>query len=131
MPDLDTTIADGDPNHALLHQDANIEVNSLRGRAATLETTVASQASAIATKYTKPAAGIPQADLSAPVQTALNTLGLANFIAVEWTGNTATVRPTDDPTKVVVWIKRDKTLVDPPRDSTHMLVGKDLLLRAF
>lgn len=64
MPDLDTTIADGDPGHALLHQDANTEINSLRGRVLTAEGTISDHTTTLGQKYTKPGTGIPLTDLS-------------------------------------------------------------------
>lgn len=77
MPDLDTTIADGDPNHALLHQDANIEINSLRGRMATAETDITNVEDSVATKYTKPSGGIPASDLD-PAALQSNVVGSLN-----------------------------------------------------
>lgn len=71
MPDQDTTIADGDPGHATLHRDANIEINSLRSRAATLESTVSGHTTSIAAKYTKPAQGIPTSDFDTATQAKL------------------------------------------------------------
>ena len=96
---------------------------------ATVQAADAAQRTANA-KYFKPGAGIPQTDLAASVQGTLNKVGLFNLVRVEWLGDPAVVRPTDDPNVVCMWVKRNPAHSDPPTSSTHMLVNVDILLRA-
>lgn len=63
MPDVDTTIANGDPNHAGLHLEVALEVNSLRARVAKLEADLTALTSTVNAKAGLVASTtIPKAD---------------------------------------------------------------------
>ncbi len=106
-------------------------VNGLESAVESLKTRVTKVENSNATKYTKPAAGIPSADLTTGVQGQLAAASAANVRWLEWKGDPALTRPTSDPKVVYVWSKRDPALADPPIDATHILQGVDVLLRAF
>ncbi len=129
MP-LTETVVDGQPGHAILHTEERTAVNLAQSTADSAKAAATAAQTTADGKYTKPATGIPEADLDSATRAKLTAAGLANVRWLEWKGEPALIRPTSDPNVLYVWIKRDPALPDPPIDATHILQNVDILLRA-
>lgn len=75
MPDIDATIADGDPGHTLHHEDLASEVNSLRARVLALETSLTSLTTTVGQKATMPSGGWTWNELNQTLRALLVTTG--------------------------------------------------------
>jgi len=65
MPDLDTTLADGEAGHTLGHIDERTEINQLRARVSSLEAQISSISTTLEQKFTMPSGGLTESHVSA------------------------------------------------------------------
>lgn len=124
MAQISTGIVDQQPGHASLHNEERAAHNVNDTRIGTALTNAANAQAKADAAYVKPAAGIPNADLSAAVTALFGAVAVREYVAGAWQARGAVATNT-----VVFWVKRVSTQPDPPIDATFFKQGTDLLFK--